>query len=123
MSLSPNAVVTFGQGLHQFVERLAEFPDSFKLPRHIVDADSQLRQSLQHPAGFPGILFEPGYRLSVVAVGVEGLAGSLGFISPNLPLHLEPAPNLVAFSAALPLISFIDVLGDLPPHIDRSLGQ
>ena len=58
------------QSRHQLVKRLVEFLDSFilKLPRHIVDADSQFRQSLQHPVSFLDILFEPGFRLSVIAV-------------------------------------------------------
>ena len=62
------------QGLHQFVERFVEFLYSFvfKLPRHIVDVDAQFRQLLQHPAGFFDILFKPGFRLSMVAVGVKG---------------------------------------------------
>ena len=39
--------------------------------RHVVDIDTQFRQSLQHPAGFLDILFEPGFRLSVFAVGIQ----------------------------------------------------
>ena len=45
MTPSSNAVVTLRQGLHQLVERPAEFIDSFvlNLAPHIVDADFQFR--------------------------------------------------------------------------------
>src|ERR1035438_10103312 len=61
------------QGLHQLVERLVKLVDSFvlKLPRYIADADAEFRQSRQQPAGFLDILFEPGFRLSMVAVGIQ----------------------------------------------------
>ena len=54
-----------------------EFRDAFvlELPGHIVDADAQFRQSLQYPAGRFQILFEPGLRRAVVAVGIQGFQG------------------------------------------------
>ena len=62
------------QSLHQLFERLFEFFDSFvfKLPGRIFDAETQFRQSRQNPSGFLDILFEPGFRLSAVAVGGKG---------------------------------------------------
>jgi hypothetical protein len=57
------------------VERPVERLESFapKSPRHIVDADSKIGQSLQHAADFLDIFFEPGFQLSVVSVSVKAL--------------------------------------------------
>ena len=62
------------QRLHQLVERLAEFCDTFvlELLRYLVDADAEFRQLVQHPSGLRDFLFDTVFRFAVVAVGIEG---------------------------------------------------
>jgi hypothetical protein len=39
------------------------------MPRHIVDADAQLRQSLRNRAAFLDLFFEPGLQFFVITAG------------------------------------------------------
>ena len=88
------------QGLHQLVERLVEFLDSFvlKLPRHIVDADAQFRQSLQQPVGFLDILFKAGLRFP--AGSFFRIFGSDSFFMIDILIKVEGGDMIVALHKA-----------------------
>jgi len=63
------------QSVHQLVEGLIEFFDSFafELPSHLIESDAELGQAPQNGGCFLDRLGEPRFRLAMIPIGVERL--------------------------------------------------